>query len=270
MTPDGRPGFARVYAVELLCGEAPVLDRVELLDRLREHCGAVAPLDPTEKGAGLNFHFPQHRVAFKEGSLPAQCVVAVSPRRVEDKFLNAALGQTWDWEGAEGAVSRHRETVLVSDLLAAALPYKERLELFQDALRAVVETVPSLALLWRPCGRFVDPHRFLRSHRPGDDYDPLFGPINVRLFREREETVMDTLGLSALGLPDLQCRFAGLDPGAVAGLLHGAARYVYEMGDVIEDGHTVPGLSEGDRWACRRTPAIVPPARAAIEIEPAR
>jgi hypothetical protein len=269
MTDAPRPGFARVYAVELLCLETPELDRDEILEQMREHCGAVAPVDPTEKTAGLNFHFPQHRVAFKEGSLPAQCVVAVSPRPVEEKFVNAALGQTWDWDEAEQAVARHGSTVIVSDLLAAGLPYAERLDLFQGALRGVVESVPCLALLWRPCGRFVDPARWLRSHRPGDDCDPLFGPINVRMFRDGADVTMDTLGLSALGLPDVQCRFRGLDPSRVAGLLHGAARYVYRMGDVIEDGHTVPALEDGRRWACRRAEALVPPARATIEVEPA-
>lgn len=265
-----RPGFARIYAVELLVDEPPALDREEILERMRDHCGAVAPLDPAAKVEGLNFHFPQHRVAFKEGSLPAQCVVAVSPRPVEEKFVTAALGQTWDWEDAERAVERHRSTLIVSDLLAAGLPYKERLDLFQGALRGVLESVPCLAILWRPCGRFVDPERFLRSQRPGDDYDPLFGPINVRMFRDGEAAVMDTLGLAALGLPDLQCRFPGLDGGRVAALLHGAARYVYEMGDVIGNDHTVPGLEPGDRWPCRRAEAVVPPARAVVEIEPPR
>jgi hypothetical protein len=268
VTDPSRPGFARVYAVELLCREAPSLDRVEILEQMREHCGAVAPLDPAEKAEGLNFHFPQHRVTFKDGSLPAQLVVAVSPKRVDERFLTAALGQTWDWEGAETAVDQHGSTVIVSDLLAAGLPYAERLDLFQDALQAVVECVPSLGLLWRPCGRLVDPDRFLRSHQPGDDCDPLFGPINVRMFRDGEEVAMDTLGLAALGLPDLQCRFSGLDPGRVAGLLHGAARYVYRMGDVIENDHTVPGLEPEERWRCRRADAFIPPARAAIEVLP--
>ena len=268
MSAASRPGFARVYAVELLCEEAPLLDRDEILGRLRERCGAVAPVDPAEKVEGLNFHFPQHRVPFKEGSLPVQGVVAVSPRPVEEKFVSAALGQTWDWEDARRAVERHRATVLVSDLLASGLPYKERLDLFQGALRGVLEAVPALGLLWRPSGRFVDVGRYLRSHRPGDDYDPLFGPVNVRMFPEEAAFTMDTLGLAALGLPDLQCRFSGMDGGRVAGLLHGAARYVYEMGDVIQDDHTVPGLEPGDRWPCRRAEALVPPARAAIEILP--
>jgi hypothetical protein len=260
-------GFAKVYAVELLCEAPPRIESGELLARIRDRVGACGLVDPDARTAGLNFHFPQHRTGFKTDSVPAQCVVGLSPRPVDDRFLTAALDQSWDWKEARAAVAIHRCTVVVSDLLASGLPYQERLDLFQDVLLATLEVVPACALLWRPCGRLVEPTAYRRSHRGGEAGDPLYGPLNVRMFTEGDEVLMDTLGLSALGLPDLQSKFSGgaVDPNTVAGLLHGAARYVYGRGDVLKDGDTVPGPSEA-RWECRRTTALAPPARAVVEV----
>ena len=59
--------------------------------------------------------------------------------------------------------------------------------------------------------------------------------LNVRLFRveggAQGDMLMDTRGLAALGLPDLQMHFRGLNPGRVAGLLFNYGRYIYENGD---------------------------------------
>lgn len=260
-------GFAKAYAVELLCEAPPKIEPQELLGRLRDRVGAVGFVDPDQKTAGLNFHFPQHRVGFKGDSVPAQCVVGLSPRPVDDKFLTAALDQSWDWKEARAAVAIHHVTVVVSDLLASGLPYPERLDLFQKCLLATLEIVPACAILWRPSGKLVDPTAYRRSHRTGED--ALFGPLNVRMFTEGDAVTMDTLGLSALGLPDLQAKFLGsqIDPNSVAGLLHGAARYVFGKGDVLKDGDTVPGPGGGN-WECRRTTAIAPPARAVVELVP--
>jgi hypothetical protein len=264
-------GFAQVYAVELLCEAPPRLSPGELLPCIRDRVGAAALVDPDAKTAGLNFHFPQHRVPFRGDSVPAQCVVGLLQHPVDDRFLTAALDQTWDWDEARAAVAGHRVSVVVSDLIAAALPYKERLELFQGVLLGVLEVVPTMAILWRPCGRLVSPTAYRRSHRDGKSRDPLFGPLNVRMFPPEDdgEVLMDTLGLSALGLPDLQVRFERRDPNAVAGLLHGAARYVYEKGDVLDDGHTLPAPGGGQElWECRRAEAAAPPARQVVEIAP--
>ena len=261
-------GFAQVYAVELLCEAPPRLEAGELLPPIRDRVGAASLMDPNNRSGGLNLHFPQHRVPFRGESVPVQAVVGLLQHPVDTKFFSAALDQTWDWPRARDAVAIHRVSVVVSDLLAGTLPYKERLELFQGTLLGVLEVVPAAAILWRPCGRLVDPTAYRRSHREGPSRDPLFGPLNVRMFPAAAdgEVLMDTLGLSALGLPDLQARFTGVDPNAVAGLLHGAARYVFDKGDVLGDGDTVPGPDGKMKWTCRPGESAAPPARRVVEL----
>ncbi len=262
-------GFARVYAVEVLCPEVPLLTKQDVLSKLRETCGAVAALDPTGETEGLSFHFPAHRVAFKDGSLPAQCTLVASAVPLAAEEAEETYRQTWDWPGAREAVARHRARVLVGDLMCAALPYPERLDLFQDALRGVLAAVPATALRWLPSGKFVDPAAWLLSRSEGGERDPLLGPINVRLFGLSADTrIMDTLGLAALGMPDLQCRYRGLDPAEVATGLHNLARHVFAKGDVLYEGASIPGLRKGERWTCRRRAAFAPPARAVVDLDP--
>ncbi|HWE30754.1 MAG TPA: DUF4261 domain-containing protein, partial [Polyangia bacterium] len=103
------------------------------------------------------------------------------------------------------------------------------------------------------------------------DEDPLRVALNVRLFHVEEgrsdERVMDTVGMAALELPDVQCHFFALDVAAMAALLEETARYLYAEGDVIGDGDTVPGI-DGDGWPCRREIALVDPPRDVVDLTP--
>ena len=103
------------------------------------------------------------------------------------------------------------------------------------------------------------------------DEDPLRVALNVRMFhveeRRSDERVMDTVGLAALELPDVQCHFFALDVARVAELLDETARYLYAEGDVIGDADTVPGL-DGESWRCRRETALVDPPRDVVDLTP--
>jgi hypothetical protein len=144
-------------------------------------------------------------------------------------------------------------------------------ELFVKAVAAMSEVAPVRAILWLPAQKLIRPEALWRALDEPEP-DPLFAPVNVRMFnvtgRRQGETVMDTLGLEPLGLPDVQCHFVGLPPGRIAAFLHSVARYLFSRGPVIESGHTVAG-PDGERWRCRWEEALVGPTRAVIDVEPA-
>jgi len=75
------------------------------------------------------------------------------------------------------------------------------------------------------------------------------------------------LRLAALGLPDVQCHFVGLDPALAAAVVEDTARYLFDEGDVIEDGDTVPA-ADGGKWPCLREEALVDPPRDVIDVTP--
>ena len=87
----------------------------------------------------------------------------------------------------------------------------------------------------------------------------------------RRPTLANPIGAffnGLLGLPDMQCHFRGLDPGAVGALLYATAHHIYENGDTILDGDTTQGVTPRDRWECRHEVSLVEPRRPVIDVRP--
>ena len=97
--------------------------------------------------------------------------------------------------------------------------------------------------------------------------------LDLRLYNVGDgkpgELLMDTVGLHLLGLPDFQIRFKNLDEGEIAGLLWNYAYYIFEQGDVFENGNTILGLEPNSRWKCERQKSLVAPERIVINVQPA-
>lgn len=181
------------------------------------------------------------------------------------KELADAAAHTRDWPGAAEVAARARAALRLVD----ELPSPERLPAFVARVAAAAAARPCVAVWWRPAGRLVAPATLAAAARDGE---ALRVALNVRLFHVEEgggadERVVDTLGLEPLGLPDVQCHFAGLDAAAVAALVEETARYLVDEGDVIEDGDTIEGL-DGARWSCRHEEALVDPRRDVLDLAP--
>lgn len=265
-------GFAPMYGVELLLDSPPSLSLEELLEAIQTHCPAAEPLDRSGKGNVLAFVHTDHPVACQSETPFAQTFICPADRPFEvDDAVSNDLGQSWSFPGVAEVVGRCRSRLLVTDMLASLLEPKQRLELFLAALAGVLEVVPALAVHWQPTGQFIDPSRFLDAYEEGGATRFFAGSLNVRFYQISNapgDMIMDTLGLTALGLPDLQCHFRGLEPGRVAAVLHDTAYYLYERGDIIGDGHTVEGATTGRRWRCQHERSILPPSRAVLDLDP--
>lgn len=264
--------FAITYGVQLLCSVPPTFSKPKLLASLGRYCPGVAPLGEMDSSS-LAFVHPSHPVILADTTLPAQTLIAEADEPVRATELQSALAQAWDFPGAREAVADVKATVLVTDLMTSTLDHRERLDLFQRALRGLLECVDCDAIRWRPSDRIVSPAAWCAKF---DEGDPAFlfssGAVNVRLFNIAEagegEMLMDTLGLGALGLPDLQCHFAGLPPGEMARVLYNTAWYLFNEGDVIEDGHTIEGIEAGSHWRCQHEDSLVAPNRVVLDLNP--
>lgn len=261
-------GGAGAYIVKLLLSDPRTPDSDALLADLRAALGDVEPLSDKSEGP-VGFGYPQHSTVLADGNA-VRLVHFVTPRgELGDRGdLNLALHQTYDWPLARDVVSRAKAMIIFHDMMAVGLDRDTRLGLFTEALRVVVRHVSPLAIHWLPSQRVVDPTRLLAA----SDLDVTTAAVNVRMFRvegrSEGEIVMDTLGMAAFGLPDLQCHFRGLEPGRVAGMLFAYADYLFKNGDVIEDGNTVEGIIPGRKWRCQHEEAIVAPKRIVVDIDP--
>jgi len=269
------PAFAKVYGVELFYETPPVLTRQGLLEVLRSRVPDIDSL-PQERDVGpWVFEHREHQLP--SGGGRPRCLIAVSRQPPNLQALEPVLKQSWGWPQAAEVLPRCRGSLLVTDLKAAELHHLERLVLFQRVLVAVLRAYPCLAIHWQPTQQMVDPREFLAAVDAAGGLVFTPGPLNVRLFRivaeeardsAQSDVLMDTLGLAALGLPDLQCHFAGLDPEAVSRLLYNTGIYLFERGDQIDDGHTVPGIQPDQKWQCRHEHSLALPERVVIDLDP--
>lgn len=149
-----------------------------------------------------------------------------------------------------------------------ALPHRERFAQFQRMLADVVEELRPAALHWVPTQQFIRPASFLDAMKEvGFEY-PALGALNVRLFAIEggEDVLMDTLGLGALGLWDLQCHYRGLPPDEMATWLLETARAQF-LGDG-RYGETIAGPDGASTWRLREEDALMPPERVLLDIDP--
>jgi hypothetical protein len=270
-SPGSESGFAPVYMVEVLLDAPAKVDAPKLLASLRAQLGAVGAVEALDEGGtSAHFAFPEHVVEYGDGSrLPAQLIVTEIDAP-SAKALADAVQQTWDWDEGGAASGRARGAWLVTDFIAAGLPARDRLRVVLAGVAGVLEQAGAhaLAIHWKPAQRLLDPATFAANAAA----DPIGRAVNVRLFnisdRAPGEIVMDTLGLAALGIPDFQIHFLGLDPGRVAGFLYALARHVHQRGAVIGDGDTVPGPKPGEKWKVRLEQALMEPRRFVLDIEP--
>ena len=193
---------------------------------------------------------------------------AIDPARAE--LVQQALSQTWDWPEAEDALQRSGALVLVEESQASGADRFQRVHRFHATVRALIEHLPVTALHWPSAQRLVDPQSFVASLAHGGTITD--HAVNVRLFHVPDgktgELLMDTLGLNAFGLPDLQCHFAGADPADMGAVLAGYADYLFDKGDVLTDDSLVRGIESFQEWSCERGESLAPPLRPVVDLHP--
>lgn len=265
----GRAALDRMYAVDLLYRQPPVLPTRTLLEALQARCPGLEPSSRDQSPEMLTYVQTRHQVGYKGVAVPAQLLVIPGRHERDAVRIEDSIQQSWTQRNARELVTAAPHVVSVADMMASGLPHKDRLHLFLDALAAILEVVPCQAIHWRPSQQVLTPDRFLANHRGEAGHLLYAGPLNVRFFDDAPvEKLADTMGLAALGLPDLQCHFHGLHPDEVVRFLYAFALSVFENGDVIESGQTVTGLHGGEQWTCRREEALIPPRRVVLDVNP--
>lgn len=280
-------GFARVYAVELKYRQQPQLDRNLLYEKMEQYTGKTAQpeteeeeaaglavweaneSEETDQGQLLHFFHLNYMVQYSEGEMPAQTsLMNIDHRPVTD--YETAIQQCWHWQEAAQTLNECSYSLMLVDMMASGLEPKARLQLFTGALRAVLEAAPCDAIYFRESDKLVEPKAYLASLEEGA---ALYGAMNVRFYNVkgtgsgRTEGLMDSIGLAALGIPDVQCHFYDLDPNEVGDHLANIAYYLFNQGDIIADGETV-GFTEDMRWRCEHQYALAAPHRVVIDLDP--
>lgn len=188
----------------------------------------------------------------------------LSPIDLRDsmELVTQAATQSWRFADAAAVLSSADLSRCVQLTLIAPKPQLFNFVAeFDDHVSWFSEHLDVVGLLWRRSAHITSP-----SWRGGDaGYPTLAGHINVRMFnvggRSEDLMLMDTVGLDAFGLPDLQVLFPSnsMDTGATAAMLHNLALRQLESGEVMDEGDTVDGPS--GPLLCQRSTSMSEPER---------
>ena len=249
--------------------EKPNLDADKILKELKLH---FSKIDNSSNDKAFLYFFPDIQIQLQDSSIPAQCTVFL-PNEDDSKpvIADEAFQQNWHWNEAGDSAKSCKYEVLISDFMTRTLDYKTRFNLFAYFLSAVTTATSPLVVYSLTSQKLIKPADVTNSMASKENrYLESF--IKVRLYNisngDSGDLLMDTIGLHSLGLPDIQIRFANLDEGRIAGLLWNYAYYIFEQGDVIENGNTLLGLEPNSKWKCERQLSLAAPERLIINVQP--
>lgn len=266
--PDG---FAERYSVELYMKEQPIILENKLLENLRKYCGNVEI--SSKEDSSITFAFMDYILEYKNASVPVSISISVGEKEPESEKLRRSLDQSWNSDNDKESIENCKIKIVVADMMAIGLDYTKRMELFQKALYSIVELIPCEGVNFHITEQVISRDDYLENNPLNDEYDPMFGILNVRLFNiegKENEYIMDTLGLSAVGLCDLQCHFKNLNIEEVANVLYTYGYYIFDNPDALDDLKTIEGISKNDKWECQHEVALAAPERVVLDINPGR
>lgn len=240
---------------------------------LESRCGKTDTVSPDDVLS--SFAVEAYKVAYQEGELPAQVMMAdVTPFK-QETITDLERTQFWTMPDAEDVLQECHYKLLISDFMAAGLDYKSRSSLLADWLEAAVSLFPTCKAIWIPSsGKLLYPDEITDNPFEGAARFLQFG-MNIRYFtiHGTEDSLIDSLGLFALGLPDVQYHFHTLDPNEVSQHAFNVAAYLFEAEVPVSDGETIAGLLDGEmapdvQWPCRFEMALIQPSREVMDVCP--
>lgn len=270
------PDFHQLIWMQLLFREAPERPAPEAVHAaLAERFGEV---DTVTQSGLYSFAVRRYPVQYREGTVPAQVLMGETAPFSPDNLDAFQRSQLWDLEDAEGFLAQCHYGLLLSDFMASGLPYKDRCQLVTGWLEVALELFPTAIGVWVPSsGKLLDRDIVRNNPLKGDCRFLWFG-VNVRFFniQDSQDKVMDTLGMYAIGLPDVQLHFHGIEPNSVVNYLYNIANYIYDNDAPVKSGETIDGVDSSGtirqdiQWRCQYEQALIQPARGVMDICPGR
>lgn len=147
--------------------------------------------------------------------------------------------------------------------------------MLMDWLEAALSLFPDCAAVYTEASGKLFAADQVRNHRIPREDRFLYFCMNVRFFNIQgtNDHVVDTLGLYAIDLPDVQYHFHTLDPNHVVNHAYNVASYIYANNAPIKSGETIDGIWQGAlsqriQWKCQYEDALIQPVRCVMDICP--
>lgn len=256
--------------VELHFHVEPELNYSAIKTRAEELLGETldASNDNLSRTAFVLYH-NQHPLQGKDGVIVPQTALLRGTNEILIDNYTDEIQQSWGFRDCSTVFSTSKFTLLVTELMAQSMKPYDRIRLFHGVLQAVIELTMPVALVFKHSQQVIRAQAYLESVAQAPILRP--GSLNARFFNisnSNGDILMDTRGLTEIGLHDLQCHFRDLDPNAVGNVLYNTALYIFQNGPVIESGNTIAGTEEGSKWRCQFEKALIAPSREVLDLSP--
>ena len=239
-----------------------------IMEKLKKHFGNV---DSVSCGKDMqSFALLDYMVTYDNGEQsPAMLLITVLPPVQEPIGDAITRTQFWNVEGGEELLDSCSYHIMISDFMSAGLSAQDRAQILSEWSEIILELYPECVAIFSPSSGKLLAAKEAREN-------PLRGParfihfaVNARFFNiegSDGDYLVDTLGLYALGCPDVQYHFHTLEPGDIVGHAYDLAIYQLENNIPIEPGNTVAGFEPELKWVCQYEDSLIQPIREVLDI----
>lgn len=250
------------YSIQFLFDKEPLLENIILLDELKKTFGNVDILFSTN--TMISFVFNDYSINAEGIEIPMQILLLKEPYEHSKKILNLVeYSQLTD--NSINYINESKFLLVISDFMATSIDYKKRIYIFNKILKTLIPILPCKIVYWACSQKLINTIEFSDALEKESDYS-IYGIINVRYFIKDNYHVMDTIGLSSIGLPDLQCSFDNIDPGIVSTILYEYGRKIFEHGDFLNDNEEINSMNL--KFLCKHNYSDTNPKRIVIVLKP--
>lgn len=238
---------------------------------MQKHLGEVDNFLHSKETMG--FGARKYIAEFKDGKMPPQLMIMGCNEFNASMIGEIERSQMWDCQESEQILNTCKYQVFATDMMAATVYYKDRAEMEMDFLEALVEMFPQCkAVYFHSSGKLFIADA-IRNHNIPRESRFIYFAVNVRFFNIEgtEDTLVDTLGMHTLFLPDLQYHFHGMEPDLVINHAYNVLSYIFDNENPIKSGDPIDGIKDGMMsrevmWKCQYEEALIQPVREVIDI----
>lgn len=260
--------FASVYTLKLLFETKVELNRGLLYRKLRE---AFHEIDIVSEESLSMIALKKYMVTYKDEEQMPSMLMYSEPRPFDqDSIPEMALMFCHRNQQEEPYFTECKYELLLGDFMAGGLDYKERCQILAKYVDVFLDLYPEcIALYWPQAQKLMPTHDYQMTAWKDSSLHFLDGGVNVRYFhiKDSEDMLVDTIGLTAIGLPDLQVHFHTLDMDFIIAYVHQLAAYLFTHGDIIQPGDTIDGRTNLEKWHCYYEDSLIAPNRMVLDID---
>ncbi len=206
--------------------------------------------------------------------MPTQLVMGDVHPFEQDKISEFERGQLWECNNGNELIESCTYKMDIWDMMDT-LDYKQKAEMLMDYLEVAVSLFPDCKAVWIPSAGKLIPAENIRQNTYKRENRFIHYCVNARFFNitGSKDQIVDTRGLFAMNLPDIQCHYHDLNPNDVVCYVYNIASYIFANNMPIKDGDTIDGLENGEiayhiQWKCHYEDSIIQPLRPVIDICP--